>query len=270
MLTYLMTRGHARRLDYTFLGEAPPVPWWEPVLGWVVLEEPEVIVRSTGEGLHLLVSGIPSQRRDAVNTVIRYRLVITAGPGDGDLVRRLVWAGLHDTPRRQLGLRLDEVFDAASVDGWIQHADTAGIDQVRDRLDTVLSRIDSDLPDVDAVSGPQQDWAGPAEDPQACRRFLATVDELLAGRPGMAFTTHAIASLDGARQAADAAAAVYPDPPGDTVFAVLVAEGRLGEVTRLRTPGKVPAPLERLRSPVLWIPAALLLLALLTALILTT
>ena len=88
MNAYLMTRGTPRRLDYRFLGAAPPERWWAPLGDWLVLEKAEVVVR----GSAVLVSGIPSARRDSVTTVIRYTLVVDdAEPG---LLHGLVAAGL--------------------------------------------------------------------------------------------------------------------------------------------------------------------------------
>ena len=103
---HLMTRGTPRRLDYRFLGAGPVERWWRPVQDWVVLEQPEVIVC----GRSLLISGIPSVRRDAIGTAIRYTLVVD--DVERALARSLAAAGLDRAGRAMLGGLLDAGFPA--------------------------------------------------------------------------------------------------------------------------------------------------------------
>ena len=133
---YLLTRGFARGLDYRFLGPEPPVPWWTPLgdRDLVNLERPELIAVGTGTGLGLLLSGIPSERRDVVGTPIRYMLVVDdLGDTESDalLARRLVLAGLRDSGRQALGRALDAAFDDAVVDEMLAGTrDTAPVGDV--------------------------------------------------------------------------------------------------------------------------------------------
>src|SRR3712207_3987494 len=114
MTAHLMTRGTARRLDYRFLGGGPPRRWWAPLDDLVVLERPTVLVHGGPGHCGVLVSGIPSVRRDVIGTAIRFTIVVD-GP-DPALLARLVAAGLDARRRVALGARLDDEFPAERVD----------------------------------------------------------------------------------------------------------------------------------------------------------
>jgi hypothetical protein len=77
---YLQTRGRPRHRDYDFLGAAPGHPWWRAYAGHTAFERPTALVESDGGGYRVYLSGIPSARRDAVGTVIRYTLVLEESP----------------------------------------------------------------------------------------------------------------------------------------------------------------------------------------------
>lgn len=230
---YLLTRGFARGLDYRFLGASPPVPWWAPLhdRGLVNLERSEIIAYGDGTGLGLLLSGIPSVRRDVVGTPIRYTLVVDdLGNGEGDmvLIRRLVLAGLRDEDRHALGSALDAAFDQIAVDGMLSGTlDTAPAgDIVAEVLAKSWDAGDSGAPG--ALPAPGADdagsWAGPAGHEQARRDFLARVAALAAGGQGFAFTSGTLTTKAGATSAL---AELHASN------AVLLTDGELTEVVRL-------------------------------------
>jgi hypothetical protein len=233
-----MTRGYPRGLDYRFLGDAPPEPWWTPLRDreLVNLERAELIAHGTGAGLGLLISGIPSARRDVIGTPIRYTLVVDelgAAEIDAKLVRRLVLAGLRDADRQALGRALDAVFDQAKVDEMLgSTGDTA---HVGDVVTEVLAKgwgAGDAAPLADGPETGQADaggsWAGPADHEQARLDFLGRVAALAAGGQGFAFTSGTLATEAGVR---DALAELSATLQRDNV--VLLSDGELTEVVRL-------------------------------------
>ena len=214
---HLMTRGTPRRLDYRFLGAGPAQRWWRPVQDWVVLEQPEVIAC----GRSLLISGIPSARRDAIGTAIRYTLVVE--DVERALAHSLAAAGLHSAGRARLGELLDAGFPAEWVDAAL--GDTAPSDaEVARRLAPALAAFGVDEPAAAQHRVRHRSWVGALDDGQAVAAFLDRVTRLAEGEPGWAFTTSAIASVKGAGDAADALGAPV---------AVLLADGGPPEVVDL-------------------------------------
>ncbi len=260
MTAYLMTRGTPRRLDYRFVGAAPPDRWWAPLGDWLVLEKAEVVVHSGPDGTDVLVSGIPSARRDSVTTAIRYTLVVDgAAPG---LLHGLAAAGLDPEARTALGAALDAQFPADWVDaalGGAANADADAAARLRRALDTVTVDVRPAT-----VAGPAS-WTGAIDDAAAVAAFLARVAELGSGGAGWAFTTAALSSVEGARRAA-----AQLDRP----VAVLLGSGGPPEVVDL---GKAPAgtragqqPSRRRRAPLpsLVVVAVVLVMAVATVLLL--
>jgi hypothetical protein len=223
---HLMTRGTPRRLDYRFLGAGPAQRWWRPVQDWVVLEQPEVIAC----GRSLLISGIPSARRDAIGTAIRYTLVVE--DVERALAHSLAAAGLHSAGRARLGELLDAGFPAEWVDAAL--GDTAPSDaEVARRLAPALAAFGVDEPAAAQHRVRHRSWVGALDDGQAVAAFLDRVTRLAEGEPGWAFTTSAIASVKGAGDAADALGAPV---------AVLLADGGPPEVVDLGKAQAGPRP----------------------------
>jgi hypothetical protein len=243
---YLMTRGFPRRLDYRFLGALPPAQWWAPLRDreLVNLEQPEVIAYGGGTSLSVLLSGIPSGRRDVVGTPIRYLVVVDdlrEGETDALLARRLVLAGLRDEDRQAFGRALDAAFDEATVDAMLSGTrDTAPVgDVVAEVLAKSWGAGDAGQP----AGGPPRpaadagsSWAGPADQEQARRDFLARVAALAGGGQGFAFTSHSLVTKAGVTSA-------LAELRGSNV--VLLTDGELTEVMRL---GKAVATVPRRRG----------------------
>lgn len=243
---YLLTRGFARGLDYRYLDTAPPDQWWTPLrdLDLVNLERAELIARGAETGLGLLLSGIPSARRDVVGTSIRYTLVVDDlrdTESDAVLARRLVLAGLREDDRQALGRALDAAFDQAAVDELL--GGTRDTTQVGDVVAEVLVKSWGTGDAAPPAGGPDAapadaggSWAGPVDQEQARRSFLARVTTLAAGGRGFAFTSGTLATETGVR-------AALTELPGDN--AILLTEGDLTEVVRL---GKGVATVTRRRG----------------------
>ena len=234
---YLMTRGTSRRLDYNFLGTPPPRLWWRPLgdSGLILLEQPEVIAYGDGRELSILISGVPSERRDMIGTRIRYTLVVDDLQEDLDLAQRLAVTGLSPDGRIRLGHRLDEDFDAATVDGLLSGSPDGP--DVGEFLATMLASPDWSAPAADSGQEIPGSWAGPADAAAACAAFLARIRALAAGNRGFAFTTHSLTTKDGAEKA-------NMELPGTS--AMLLADGELEEVVLLG--GKAPPEAPRRAS----------------------
>ncbi|MFC1405162.1 MULTISPECIES: hypothetical protein [Streptacidiphilus] len=238
---YLMTRGWAQQLDYDFLGESPPVFWWHPLAhrGRVVLEQPEIVVRG-GASPAVLVSGVPSIRRDVRSTRIRYTLVVEELTDQPGLVRSLVAMGLDPEQRERFGARLDAVFDADTVDGML--SGTVPCEPVVGHLAELLGAAYATHPEPSAEAEIDGSWAGPVGGERARGAFLARIERLAAGEPGLAFSSHALTTVAGAAQAA----AEQPDP-----CAILLVNGVLTEVEPLRAAPVEPSsesPVDRTQN----------------------
>ena len=112
MSIHAMTRAHRVDIDYGFLGTASE-RWWRSSLRYVKFEDVAVLLEAEAGAIRLIVSGIPSARRDITDTPIRHTLVL-AGRHDADdvtaLLPTLVTVGLDAEVRADLGLALDEEF----------------------------------------------------------------------------------------------------------------------------------------------------------------
>jgi hypothetical protein len=259
VIAYLMTRGTPRRLDYRFIGAAPPVRWWAPLGAWLVLERAEVVVHSGPGGPAVLVSGIPSARRDSVTTAIRYTLVVD-GPAPA-LLLGLVAAGLDDSGRAALGAALDAEFPADWVDAVLA-GDGQADEEASARLGRVLDSV--------AVGGPPpttpspESWAGAAGDADAVAAFLARVGQLGTGATGWAFTTAGLSSVEGARRAAEqlgAPVAVLLGSGGPPAVADLAAAVPKKAVDRGKAVAGQRAGQQRSRVVVVGVVAALVVVA---------
>ncbi|PNG22769.1 hypothetical protein C1J00_07595 [Streptomyces cahuitamycinicus] len=276
MHAYVMTRGTLRRMDYAFLGQSPPDRWWETVGSWLFLDAEELVVsrrdrRTTG----LLLSGIPSQRRDVIGTRIRYTVVVDEVHDDPGLATWLIRCGLEDEARERLGRALDEGYDADYVDAWLAgtgSADSASHDgspqEVERRLLAAVREGASAAPDDTAGGNDRRgSWAGGIQDPGAREAFRIRALRLLQdSRPGIAFTTHALGTTEGAWRMAQALSLEVAVLLHDSDMARVVSLSQGSAAATAVSGGKAPIPVgrrdaSRYRSPQLLILAVTLALA---------
>ncbi|MFM9700218.1 hypothetical protein [Streptomyces europaeiscabiei] len=272
MHAYVMTRGTLRRMDYAFLAQSPPHRWWETVGKWLFLDAEELVVsRRDPWTTGLLLSGIPSERRDVIGTRIRYTVVVDDVHDDPELATRLIRCGLEDEERARLGRALDEGFDADYVDAWLAgngSTDSATLDGAtqeveRRLLAAVRERAFAAPNENDTAGGSDRrgSWVGGIQNPGAREAFRIRAQRLLQDpRPGIAFTTHALGTIEGARRMAQALT---------QEVAVLLHDSELGRVERLSqgpaaatavSGGKAPTPVGR-RDPSTYRRPELLILA---------
>ncbi|NVI92977.1 hypothetical protein [Actinomadura sp. BRA 177] len=232
MRAYLMTRGFPRQAvyDYNFLGESPPDRWWRPFVDrrLVDVEEPIVLARGADGSLSMLLSGLPSARRDVVDTPIRHTLVVD-GLGT-ELAGRLAATGLDPDGRHRLGKELDKLFPGDMVDAVLSGAeDGAGVGE---SLDGLLASRDWATEPAGGAADLKGSWAAPLGDRDGQAAFLARIAALAGGRNGDAFVTHSLTSAAGVERAAAGL-------PGDC--AILVADGNVRGMVMLGKGRAAPA-----------------------------
>jgi hypothetical protein len=243
---YLNTRGRERHRDYQFVGPAPPTSWWRAYAEHTTFERPTVLVQSDGTGWQAYLSGIPSRRRDAVGTVIRYTLVAesASGPSDraglatGDVLALVAnWLADQESGHREPG-RVSAALDAAFPEPDVERLLAAGPEglartdpaELERRLTGALRELRLPLPEE---PDPVPDaWLADLSRPPARAAFVQRVDELLAGRPGRAL----VLNLVGA--AADLSA-LLDDPRPLAVLAPELPDP--GAVVPLDRTGPAPA-----------------------------
>ncbi|MFD4669968.1 hypothetical protein ACFWNN_09545 [Lentzea sp. NPDC058450] len=248
-VTAVITRGLTK--DYGYLG-ARGDEWWAEAASFVDVDEPAVIASRDADGLRLLVSGIPSARRDSAHRRIRVTLVL-AGDDRPDVLRTLVRTVLDDACRADAGARLDAVLPESAVEELLG-------DRTRPIADLGDAVLDALAPSPSTPHSARRDlphsWVGAVHDEESTGRFLGRFDALLAGEAdGYALATHQVVSAEGATRAAAALGT-------DTAVLTLSEHSTVTGVTRLGKAGRpdpVPAT-TRPTSKVLVAAAALVLL----------
>lgn len=163
MTRYLMTRGHSRALDYDWLGRRPPQRWWDRYGGYTFFEHPTVIVEATGASRwRAFLSGIPSQRQDAVGRSIQYVLMLTGARSDPAAVAegvRVLASALLDPAA--LGKALDQQFDEAMVSSCLTEPGSRW-DEVSEHLVDVVAQLAPLEQQVEpfAMADGELSWAG--------------------------------------------------------------------------------------------------------------
>ncbi len=245
----VQTRGRAREAGYAFLGEAPERPWWRAYHGHTSFEVPTLLVQSGEQGWDIYLSGVPSIRRDAVGSTIRFTLVLAGRPEDADAALALVTAWLSDLGANGavLAAALDEAFPEAQVERLLGALGPEGREEAqRHLLDAVASLTAA--PAAAAVSEASEasdadappDWLADLTDPQARSAFLARASDVLNGGSGRAL----LLNLVGAP--ADVTA-LLEDPRPLAVLGVDLDEPTgFTELTRIGVPpGKASPPRPR-------------------------
>jgi hypothetical protein len=208
---HVQTRGRPRHRDYGFLGAGPERPWWRAYAEHTAFERPTVLVESDGRGHRAYLSGIPSARRDAVGTVIRYTLVVEHNgiDGDGDSggaapdptgVVALVHCWLADQDAGvvpgagRLARALDAAFPEDEVERMLAAADAVPAADVRRRVAAAVRA----LPGPPGGPPPPErgpDWLGDPAAPAARAAFVQRVADLVVeGRPGRALLLNLVGS----------------------------------------------------------------------------
>jgi hypothetical protein len=191
---WLHTRGRARHRDYRFLGPPPQPAWWREYAGATTFEQPTILVQSDGGRWQAYLSGIPSGRRDAVGSTIRFSVVLAGDAGEGEHVLALVACWLDDQDRGGAGsvsAALDAAFPEAVVERLIDLGDAAG-GEAAERVVAALTALPSVAPGGAAAGS----FLGDLADPAARHAFLGHAAELLTGQSGRALVLNLVGSPD--------------------------------------------------------------------------
>jgi len=136
---YLQTRG--KTVDYRFLYEAPSSKWWRDYADYTLFEDETIILeRLAGGECRLYLSGIPSNRRDRVNTIIRYTLVAKLGKDEvSETAFQLVKQFLGDcrNKRDTLGASLDSCFQERDIEDALRSTGSSK----KERQDQISQKI---------------------------------------------------------------------------------------------------------------------------------
>jgi hypothetical protein len=259
---FVQTRGRPRHRDYDFLGGGPAEPWWRAYAGHTAFERPTVLVESDGAGYRVYLSGIPSGRRDAVGTVIRYTVVLRAGadgsPGvaaDGALALVSCW--VEDQAVGGVGAvsrALDAEFPEDEVERMLAAADPVAPAEVRDRVLAAVGALPPAAHEPTGVPGDPDapvDWWGDAGALLARTAFTERVAELLvAGRPGRALLLNLVGTPDDLAPLADGRSlAVLAPDVGGAVGGAAIAPLEQGRVDVGKARPSATAPPTRTATP---------------------
>jgi hypothetical protein len=176
---YLMTRARARGLDYDWLGKRPSDRWWDKYGQHTFFEHPTAIVEADSRDWRLYLSGIPSERQDAVGTPIRHSLMLTGHTDDAAEGVRVLAAALV-TPQ-ELGRVIDHQFDEDTVARCLAEPGSEW-DDVSARLAKAIETLDPETARPQPLAEGTITWAG-ADSPGGVSGLVAHGAALLGGEP---------------------------------------------------------------------------------------
>lgn len=190
MIIYLQTRG--KNTDYAFLGGAPSQLWWQEFRDDTSFEQPTIITKGDRSKWRCFVSGIPSERRDRVGTVIRYTLVLEGECCKAsEEVLSLVSAWLKNARAGGLGkdvqAAMDGVFDEATVERLLSNRNSTP--ESLAEVGRLVAEGLSKLPHPEQRTKPLavESWVGSATSVRGQKELLARSAELFRGeRKGVA------------------------------------------------------------------------------------
>lgn len=193
MQIHLQTRGFGQQDDYLFIGRDPGERWWEAFSRYTNFEKPSLVVSSDGTTWRVAISGLPTSRRDVVNTPIRSMLLVhgdvTASDGDDvALVGQLVDAWLADQADGggRVADRLDAAFPQEDIDSLLIHDDDAVWRRAGDRVRAVMEDLGkpADGPPTESMVADElpPSWIGRRANEPDRASLAGAVRRLVAGR----------------------------------------------------------------------------------------
>lgn len=188
---YLQTRG--KTIDYRFLYKAPSSEWWRYYADYTLFEDETIILqRLAGEEYRLYLSGIPSNRPDRVNRIIRYTLVAELGQGErSEKTFQLVKQFLDDcrNQRNTLGESLDSCFDERVIEDALRYTeidDKKREKERKDKINKVINELAQSTSDsLSDHSSPKGIVWGGLKYEKNCEEWLSLAKEILGSKPGV-------------------------------------------------------------------------------------
>lgn len=243
---WVQTRG--REVDYGFLGSAPEALWWRVYNRAIDPTQPGAAVESEGGHWKIYLTGIPSSRRDKVNTQIRYTLVLSGAapePAVADsatvLLRNWLAITKDNDPTGPLSTALDEQFDEETVVSLRERRDDdAAAEATRRALDALGQLVGGQAANGEAAADGAdrrdlREWIGDLRQAAPRAAWLARAANLLRGELGRALVLNLAESREDLRDL---------KIPDDAWIAILLTASNppLRDLESLTRP-KVPPPL---------------------------
>jgi len=229
---WVQTRGY--EVDYGFLGSAPEELWWRVYNRAIDSARPGAAVVSKNDSWRIYLTGIPSSRRDRVNTEIRYTLVLSGdasepAAADSAMVILENWLTAVDgnTPMGPLSTVLDEQFGEETVVSLRSRDDEeAAAEAARRALDAVGRLAADQATDGDATGSGYRNsdpsgWIGDLHRAVPRAAWLARAAELLGGRPGRALVLNLVESREDLLDQPDLEIPDLEIPDGDSLAILL-------------------------------------------------
>jgi hypothetical protein len=199
---YVQTRG--KNTDYAFLGGALSKQlWWQDFGEATSFEQPTIIVRGDGSEWRCYVSGIQSERRDRVGTIIRYTIVLDGQCGeakDSALALKLVADALKAVPDQRVQTELDNEFDETAVERLLSNpgANPDDRDKVGHLAAQALSNLEPLKPPIKLTKPTEaESWVGSRTSSFAQSEFLARSAKLFRGESkGVAALLNLLGTVD--------------------------------------------------------------------------
>ena len=149
---FVETRG--RLIDYRFLVGSPSEPWWREYRDLTIFEYPTLIIENKGKFCRIYLSGIPSTRKDRVQTIIRYTLVIEIDSDSSyqkanfiDLIA--IWldevgsSAKFNFTQSQIGNLLDQCFSIETLEELmlVQYPESSDSKKFDNRLNEFITKL---------------------------------------------------------------------------------------------------------------------------------
>lgn len=167
---FIQTRGTS--IDYKFLIKSPSPTWWRDYRDLTSFEDPTLIIENIDGSPRIYLSAIPSERKDRVNTRIRYTLVVEIEKDDhtlDDFVLKLVSTWVNEVGQSskykpinsKIGNMLDKHFSEEFVDGFLglKYPENQNIDELNDKLKNFQQEI-SKLTKPETIYDNASWWGG--------------------------------------------------------------------------------------------------------------
>lgn len=193
----LSLRTRSRDRDYVFVGRRQVDPWWNRGdFGKLFSSErPAVAVRRRGKEWQALLTGVPSDRKDTHNTVIRFTILAESEAGDkasdAESVVRAVAEWLRGCREGQIeGAYITGVlrrrFPEDEVEQWFSgaspHGEEAPDPKVAEKIERVLKECFDGCPaddEIEAAGTSPERWIGGLHNSNSQGRFVRVMSGLL-------------------------------------------------------------------------------------------
>ncbi len=187
---FIQTRG--KLIDYGFLVESPKDSWWRNYDELTSFEHPTLIIERIDDYCHIYLSAIPSERKDQVQTIIRYTLAIELDDKSNvDAFLRLVSIWLDEVAqadknrsiKSKIGSLLDKLFPEEKVEELLTKEQKTS--EFVEDMENILTNFINDIVDISTTEKEIMDtdkykvWWGGVGNEKSRQTWILLVDKLL-------------------------------------------------------------------------------------------